>query len=213
MYNSTNIANRIKDIAKSKGVVLKTMLEECGLSKNALSTMLSGNSMPKSENLASIADVLDCSVDYLLGRTDNPQSHKYSLHIGNVSSNSGAIGVGNTVTNNAEPKNVGQGLLLEIFSKIPQEEQAQLLGDHLAKNYIKNNFEQPKTDKKARYRIGISKSTDEEREKIIKYLEFYECKLVKDYKSYMVFSVDYDLDIEEMLAAKGFNVSVKKIPD
>lgn len=47
------------------------MLEACGLSKNALSSMLSGGSTPKSENLAKIADYLDCSVDYLLGRTDN----------------------------------------------------------------------------------------------------------------------------------------------
>lgn len=90
MYNSTNIANRIKDLAKSRGVVLKMMLEECGLSKNALSTMLSGNSMPKSENLASIADVLDCSVDYLLGRTENPQAHKNSnsVSVGVLSGNS-----------------------------------------------------------------------------------------------------------------------------
>ena len=34
--------------------------------------MSSGGSTPKSENLAKIADYLNCSVDYLLGRTDNP---------------------------------------------------------------------------------------------------------------------------------------------
>ncbi len=38
--------------------------------------MLSGGSTPKSENLAKIADCLDCSVDYLLGRTDNPEVNK-----------------------------------------------------------------------------------------------------------------------------------------
>ena len=52
------------------------MVENCNLSKNTLSSMLSGGSTPKSENLAKIADYLDCSVDYLLGRTDNPNSHK-----------------------------------------------------------------------------------------------------------------------------------------
>ena len=71
MYNSQNIANRIKSTAKSKNISIKDMLEACGLSKNALSSMLSGGSTPKSENLAKIADYLDCSVDYLLGRTDN----------------------------------------------------------------------------------------------------------------------------------------------
>lgn len=71
MYNSQNIANRIKSTAKLKNISIKDMLEACGLSKNALSSMLSGGSTPKSENLAKIADYLDCSVDYLLGRTDN----------------------------------------------------------------------------------------------------------------------------------------------
>lgn len=69
MYESNIIADRIKIYAKQNKIQIKKMLEECGLSKNSLSSMLSG-STPKSENLAKIADYLDCSVDYLLGRTD-----------------------------------------------------------------------------------------------------------------------------------------------
>lgn len=76
MYEANNMAQRIKHLAKEKKVQLKIMLEQCNLSKNTLSSMLSGGSTPKSENLAKIADYLDCSVDYLLGRTDNPNSHK-----------------------------------------------------------------------------------------------------------------------------------------
>lgn len=76
MYEANNIAQRIKYLAKEEKVQLKIMLENCNLSKNTLSSMLSGGSTPKSENLAKIADYLDCSVDYLLGRTDNPNSHK-----------------------------------------------------------------------------------------------------------------------------------------
>lgn len=76
MYKSENIAIRIKEQANNKNIILKTMLAECGLSKNTLSSMLSGGSTPKSENLAKIADYLDCSVDYLLGRTDNPTINK-----------------------------------------------------------------------------------------------------------------------------------------
>lgn len=79
MYEAKKIAERIKMLSKSKNIVLKTMLDECDLSKNTLSSMLSGGSTPKSENLAKIADYLDCSVDYLLGRTDNPNSHKISI--------------------------------------------------------------------------------------------------------------------------------------
>ncbi len=76
MYTSAEIAERIKLTAKGKKITIKDMLDKCGLSKNALSSMLSGGSMPKSDNLAKIAEYLDCSVDYLLGRTNNPESHK-----------------------------------------------------------------------------------------------------------------------------------------
>lgn len=76
LYNSNNIANRIKFIVKHKNIQIKVMLDECGLSKNTLSSMLSGGSTPKSENLAKIADYLDVSVDYLLGRTDKPEINK-----------------------------------------------------------------------------------------------------------------------------------------
>jgi len=72
MYNSQEIANRIKLLAKSKGIILKTMLSDCGLGINTISQVAKGNDM-LSKNLARIADYLDCSVDYLLGRTDCPE--------------------------------------------------------------------------------------------------------------------------------------------
>lgn len=75
MYNSQNIANRIKQRAKLKGISLKVMLSECSLGINTVSQMSKGNDM-LSKNLARIADYLDCSVDYLLGRTDNPEVNR-----------------------------------------------------------------------------------------------------------------------------------------
>ena len=76
MYITQETANKINLLLKNKGKSQKLMLEECNLNKNVISTMLSRGSMPKADNLAKIADYLDCSVDYLLGRTDNPNSHK-----------------------------------------------------------------------------------------------------------------------------------------
>ena len=72
MYISQNTAERIKLIAKSKNVAIKDMLIACDLSKNAISSMLSRGSWIQANNLAKMADYLDCSVDYLLGRSDNP---------------------------------------------------------------------------------------------------------------------------------------------
>ena len=68
MYISNNVAERIKIAAKSKGLSVKKILEEVGLGFNTMSNMKT--SMPKADNLARIADYLGCSVDYLLGRSD-----------------------------------------------------------------------------------------------------------------------------------------------
>lgn len=76
MYNAQETAEKIKNIAKMKNILIKDMLDECGLSKNALSSMLSRGSWLQANNLAKIADYLDCSVDYLLGRTDKPEVNK-----------------------------------------------------------------------------------------------------------------------------------------
>lgn len=74
MYNSSNVAERIKATAKRNGVSVKEVLENVGLGFNTMSNMKT--SMPKADNLARIADYLGCSVDYLLGRTDNPEVNK-----------------------------------------------------------------------------------------------------------------------------------------
>lgn len=75
MYNSQEIGFRIKKIAEKQGKTIKSVLEECGLGKNTVQKISSGTDI-LTLNFAKIADYLDCSVDYLLGRTDNPNSHK-----------------------------------------------------------------------------------------------------------------------------------------
>ena len=74
MYNSNNIAAVIKQVAKSKNITIRTMLNDIGLGYNMMTNMRT--SMPKADNLAKIADYLDCSVDYLMGRTDVVEVNK-----------------------------------------------------------------------------------------------------------------------------------------
>ncbi len=73
MYNSSDVADRIKIIAKSKDISVKQLLLNVGLGFNTMSNMKT--SMPKADNLAKIADYLNVSVDYLLGRTDIENSN------------------------------------------------------------------------------------------------------------------------------------------
>lgn len=72
MNNSQELANLIKSIAKAKKIPIGKMLSECGLSVNTLSSMQSGGYYPRLEAVAKIAEYLDCSIDYLLGKTTNP---------------------------------------------------------------------------------------------------------------------------------------------
>lgn len=70
MYNALFLSNRIKELAKLRNVTVKTMLKECDLNINIINQTTDKKGM-SSFSLAKIADYLDCSVDYLLGRTDN----------------------------------------------------------------------------------------------------------------------------------------------
>lgn len=75
MYESAIVAETIKKSAKSNNVQLKDMLIELELNKNTLSNMYKG-SMLKADSLARIADYLNCSTDYLLGRTNNTEVNR-----------------------------------------------------------------------------------------------------------------------------------------
>ena len=75
MYNSQELKAAIKSRAKEKNVLIKDVLTACDLNINTLSQVTDKKGL-SSFSLAKIADYLDCSVDYLLGRTDNPDSHK-----------------------------------------------------------------------------------------------------------------------------------------
>ncbi len=95
---------------------------------NAICTKWKNGVIPKGDILLKIADFFGCSVDYLLDRTDNPQAQKANnVSVGNVSSNNGAIGVGNTVTNNTTPLDEHQKLLLDLYNRLSPTEQMDLL--------------------------------------------------------------------------------------
>ena len=91
MYNSPFVANKIKAFAKSKHISLKNMLNDCNLGSNTFSHMLHGRAMAF-DSLAKIADYLNCSVDYLLGRTDNPEINKSNekTHIIKIAARNGS---------------------------------------------------------------------------------------------------------------------------
>lgn len=72
MYDSLKIAERIKELAKERNVTIKELLERSSLSKNTINKFK--DSIPRADNIAKIADVLECSIDYLMGREEKNNS-------------------------------------------------------------------------------------------------------------------------------------------
>ena len=67
-YSNKLIVNRIKELLDSKNITTKHMLTVLEMGINTLSEFSNGRNI-SCINLAKIADYLECSVDYLLGRT------------------------------------------------------------------------------------------------------------------------------------------------
>ena len=100
MYKTTETVTRIKETAKKKGIKISDMLSQCDLNVNTLSSMSNRGSWLQANSLAKIADCLEVSVDYLLGRTGTP---------------------------NIDPTDKIQAEFFKIFQKLPFEEQVALM--------------------------------------------------------------------------------------
>ncbi len=75
MYNN-KIAIRIKELCKAKSVPVSKLLTDCNVRKSLIYDLEKRDKSPTAVVLGTIADYLDCSVDYLLGRTDKPEVNK-----------------------------------------------------------------------------------------------------------------------------------------
>ena len=73
MYYAQITKDRIKSLCKIRKINMEDMLSHCNLGVNAIRQINDAKGMA-SFSLAKIADYLECSVDYLLGRTDEAGS-------------------------------------------------------------------------------------------------------------------------------------------
>lgn len=112
MQNTQITAERIKLQAKEKGISAKKVLEICELGPNTITKMSNGSDIV-SQSLKKIADYLDCSVDYLLGRVDNPNG-TYSIN-----NNTNINGTQNNVINGNVPSDCSDDqLLLDMIKEL-----------------------------------------------------------------------------------------------
>ena len=104
MYTAQLTIERIQSLIKEKGLTQKQVLLECGINENTLKRMTDNKGI-SSFYLAKIADKLECSVDYLLGR---------DMYTNEKSSPS-------ELTENEQR-------MLDIFSELTQTQQGELIG-------------------------------------------------------------------------------------
>lgn len=70
--NNAQLTGIIKELCKSRGTSVSKMLSECGIRKSLIYDLEKRDWTPSISVAEQIANYFDCSVDYLLGRTDNP---------------------------------------------------------------------------------------------------------------------------------------------
>ena len=67
---------RFKKIIQTNNLTAYRVAKDTGISQGLMAEYHRGDKIPTVNNLVKIAEYLDCSVDYLLGRTDNPEVNK-----------------------------------------------------------------------------------------------------------------------------------------
>ncbi|SKC86973.1 helix-turn-helix domain-containing protein [Maledivibacter halophilus] len=78
MENINKFKNRLKNLRKEKDLTQKDLANKLGIVRTAVANYETGRTIPDSQTLLIIADILDTTTDYLLGRTDvrNPEKPK-----------------------------------------------------------------------------------------------------------------------------------------
>lgn len=83
MYSSENLANNIRALSKENKISQKDLLSKCNLGVNTITKLSNGTDILV-KNLVKIADELNCSVDYLLGRSNFPDIQKKNVSSGDL---------------------------------------------------------------------------------------------------------------------------------
>lgn len=75
---TSELSSKIKTLCRLKKIPVKVLLEECGMNRNTIYDLEHKGAYPSYDKILKIAEYFDISIDYLAGRTDNPDSHKSS---------------------------------------------------------------------------------------------------------------------------------------
>ena len=69
-------AVRFKELKEKKNITYTEIANQLGLKRRAVQCYPEGSAKPDFEGLIALADLFDVSIDYLVGRTDNPKVNR-----------------------------------------------------------------------------------------------------------------------------------------
>lgn len=119
-------------LCKKRNISITSLIENCNLSKGFIYEMEKRNKTPSVDKIEAIANYLDCSVDYLLGRTNNPNIQVSSSDFSGSTITNSTVGTNSaniTVHNNLskyEPSAQATELL-RVFESLNVRDQTKLL--------------------------------------------------------------------------------------
>ncbi|MDE7244557.1 MAG: helix-turn-helix domain-containing protein [Oscillospiraceae bacterium] len=73
MISKQFFSERLRALRKTGGETQKQVGEAIGIGERHYQKFEGGDNFPSTENLCALADHYKVSIDYLLGRTDNPE--------------------------------------------------------------------------------------------------------------------------------------------
>lgn len=76
MFPKEIFSERVKSLRKMKNIKQSELGKIVGLSDNAISDIERGYRLTTIDKIVDLADFFDVSIDYLVGRTDNPEVNR-----------------------------------------------------------------------------------------------------------------------------------------
>ena len=96
----------LSSLMKKRNVTAKQLSEKLKIGKNQFKYWKDNGNIPNGETLISLADYFDCSVDYLLGLSDDP------VRAGNAPNN----------------LSTNESTIVELFRQLSDTQQGELIG-------------------------------------------------------------------------------------
>ena len=85
-----SFSERIKELRRKNGMTQEGLGKIIGVTPDSIYTYEKGKAYPEARNLLILADYFDVSLDYLMGRTDDPEVHQLAPRGGSQGETVGA---------------------------------------------------------------------------------------------------------------------------